>query len=160
MPFIQIHLTLLAVVSFTLLAPIYLNAHQGATGVVKERMDAMKSMGDDMKVLGAMLKGETAYDPVRVKGIARAVAKHGGDAMTQLFPEGSTQHPSEALPAIWSDWSRFQTLAEEMQDLAEKLETAAAIGSTSAPPKDVLQLTRALGKSCKACHDDFRQRQQ
>ena len=134
-------------------------AHQGATGIVKERMDAMKSMGDGMKVLGAMLKGETTYDPMRVKAIARDVAQHGGDAMTQLFPDGSTQHPSEAMPAIWSDWPKFQALADEMQDLAQKLEVAATDNTMHTPPSNVERLIRALGKSCKACHDDFRQRQ-
>ena len=33
-------------------------AHSGAKGMVKERMEMMKGMGDAMKTMGAMFKGE------------------------------------------------------------------------------------------------------
>ena len=36
-------------------------AHSGATGVMKERMDTMGEMGDEMKRLTPMMRGQTAY---------------------------------------------------------------------------------------------------
>ena len=45
-------------------------AHSGATGVMKERMDAMGEMGDEMKRLAPMMRGQTAYDPDVVRSAA------------------------------------------------------------------------------------------
>ena len=53
----------LAVVAFAVfLTPGIAAAHEGATGVVAQRMDVMKQMGQHMKALGAMLAGKTAFD--------------------------------------------------------------------------------------------------
>ena len=37
-------------------------AHSGATGVVKDRMEAMKAMGDAVKTVTPMMRGEAEYD--------------------------------------------------------------------------------------------------
>ena len=66
--------------------PSGLLAHTGATGVVKERMELMKSVGAAMKVLAKMFKGEEAYDPDAVRKAATQIQGHGGQAITKLFP--------------------------------------------------------------------------
>lgn len=100
-------------------------AHVGATGVVEERMDLMKSVGDAMKELTAMMRGRQPYDTDRVRDLAGEIADHGGRSVTDLFPEGSLDHPTEALPAIWSDWDRFSDLAGRMSSYADALVEAA-----------------------------------
>ncbi len=140
------------------LQPAGLGAHEGATGIVKERMDAMKSLGDAMKRLAAMMKGEAAYDGYAIARDADLLARHGGEAMTKLFPAGSTQHPTEALPAIWEDWSGFEALAREMQTAAAALGQAAQAGGAE-PSKAAMRHFRDTARTCKACHDDFRERQ-
>lgn len=100
-------------------------AHTGATGVVKERMDLMKSIGDSMKALTDMMRGKQSYDAKRVRELSGRIGEHGGEKMTELFPEGSLEMPSEALPAIWSDWDRFSALAEQLTSYATALQAAA-----------------------------------
>ncbi|MEZ5877565.1 MAG: cytochrome c [Tepidamorphaceae bacterium] len=68
-------------------------AHGGATGIVKERMDAMGDMGDVVKRLSAMMRGETAYDADAVKAGAKTIRSHAGSTMTGLFPEGERASP-------------------------------------------------------------------
>lgn len=75
-------------------------AHSGATGVVKERMDAMDEMGEAMKRLTPMMRGQAEYDPEVVRDAADTMIGHAGAQMTELFPEGSNGQPSEALDAI------------------------------------------------------------
>ena len=82
-------------------------AHRGATGIVKDRMDAMMSLGSAMKALTAMMRGKQAYDAERVKASAKTIGGHGGESITSLLPEGSLKPPSRATPAIWADWDRF-----------------------------------------------------
>jgi cytochrome c556 len=100
--------------------------HSGATGVVKQRMELMDNIGNAMKSLTAMMRGKETYDAARVRDLARLIGDHGGESMTGLFPEGSIMGPSEALPAIWTDWEHFSSLAGQISDYASALEAAAA----------------------------------
>ena len=88
-------------------------AHEGATGVVKARMDMMKEMGADLKRLTAISRGEAPYDADEVSAIGDAYLRHGGH-FPDMFPAGSDKPPSEAAPAIWSERDRFNALWSDM----------------------------------------------
>jgi len=88
-------------------------AHKGATGIVKERMDAMKSLKEDMKAISDMLRGRTAYKGDEVQWRADRIKAHSRD-FERLFPSGSNAGPSEASPRIWSEWSRFMRQTTDM----------------------------------------------
>ena len=128
-------------------------AHGGATGIVKERMDAMEAIGKNVKVVGQMLKGELAYDGNKIETAARDIAGHAGDAMTRLFPEGSLMSPTEASPAIWTDWSRFAQFADNLKSSALALQDLA---ETGADQKAVAAAFGKLSGTCKDCHEAFR----
>ncbi len=127
-------------------------SHSGASGVVKERMDAMSAIAKSMKAVGAVMKGEAAFDAGSVESAAREIAKHA-KKVPHLFPEGTNKKPSEALPAIWTDWEKFTKIAASMetsaQDLAQAAGEASDIGG-------IRTQFGALAKTCKACHSDFR----
>ena len=118
------------VISAALLAATGLAAlaHSGATGVMKVRMDAMGEMGDEMKRLAPMMRGQTEYDPDVVRSAADTMIGHAGKQMTELFPEGSNEKPSEALDAIWEEWEEFAALAEALRTSAEGMKLAADNG--------------------------------
>ncbi len=103
-------------------------AHGGATGIVKERMDAMLAMGKAIKTVAPMMRGETAYDAETVGDAARLFQQHAGESMTKLFPEGTGGMPSEAKDEVWTDWDRFATLASQLEEYSEGLERAADNG--------------------------------
>lgn len=103
-------------------------AHGGATGIVKERMDAMGAMSDVMKALTPMMRGEIEYDADAVRKGAAQIGDHAGATMTKLFPEGSGGEPSEARDEIWERWDEFQEVAERLELLASGLEQAAGNG--------------------------------
>lgn len=144
-----------ALIAFVLAIPTVATAHMGATGIVKERMDHMKSIKDSMKVLGPIFKGAVAYDAAAVRTEARALSAKGGRAMTDLFPEGSIEGPSEALPAIWQEWDTFAASAQELEA------SAALLAETAANPRDgsasdpIKAFSRVVG-TCRGCHEDFR----
>lgn len=127
-------------------------AHKGATGIVKERMTAMKSMGDDMKALSLMVTGKAPYDAARTKTIAASIKTHAAD-IAKLFPKGSISGPSEALPAIWAEWQAFIGHARSLEALADELGTAADQGKAAS-----LGLFAKMGKTCSGCHKDFRKK--
>lgn len=146
-------------------------AHGGATGIVKQRMDGMTTISDATKTLASMMRGAQPYDADAVSEAAGIIRSHAGDALTDLFPEGSLNHPSEAKPVIWTDWSEFEALATRLADVATGLEMAAGNGlsgdSASAGglagltpeqmsdrPPDVI--FKALAQTCSDCHGKFR----
>ena len=131
-------------------------AHQGATGIVKERMDQMGGIAKSMKAMGAMFKGETSYDAETVRALATDIAATGGKELSALFPEHSLRPPSEARHEIWTDWDKFLGQGDEMQAAALALANGAANptdGSSGPKPAD---LFRDLAQTCKSCHQDFR----
>ncbi len=79
-------------------------AHGGATGIVKDRMDAMAEMGKAVKAVTPMMRGEAAYDADVLRQAAATFSRHAGEAMTQLFPEGTGGAPSEAKETVWTQW--------------------------------------------------------
>lgn len=109
-------------------------AHDGATGVVKERMDHMKVMGDAMKALAKYVQGAEPFDGADVAKLATAIGERGGRNLVGLFPEGSLDHPTAARPEIWQRWDRFEALADEMQVQAETLVQTASGAPTIRPP--------------------------
>ena len=107
-------------------------AHGGATGIVKDRMDAMMAMGKAVKSVAPMMRREIDYDAEAVKSAAKVFAEHSGEAMTQLFPEGSGGGASEATPEVWTKWAEFEHLAAQLGEFAEGLALAADNGMGAA----------------------------
>lgn len=103
-------------------------AHGGATGIVKDRMDAMANMGKAVKAVSPMMQGSATYDAAIVKRAAAVFLQHSGEAMTQLFPEGSGGKPSEAKGTIWRDWEGFADLAAQLGIASQGLAAAADNG--------------------------------
>jgi cytochrome c556 len=58
------------------------NAHDGATGVVKERMQAMDAMAKSMKTVGPMIRGQVSLDHEKAAAAGRMeeTAKDGADS--------------------------------------------------------------------------------
>ena len=168
-------LTASLVIALSLSVAVPTSAHQGATGIVKERMDQMDVMKKSMKTMAAMFKGKTAYDADAVRKHSAIIAKHSADTLTKLFPEGSLQHASEAKPVIWEKWDRFELLSNELKRISDKLgqkadiretETASAsmnmTDSMMAEPattEDTADsLFRQLADTCSSCHTSFRKK--
>jgi len=124
-------------------------AHAGAEGVIKERMDRFKENKEAMKAIKGNLTGDAAVIAQKASEI-----EAWANEMVNFFPEGSNQSPSEALPAIWENFDDFTTKASANAKAAANLKTLAQSGA------DAGALTngfKALGKTCKDCHNDYKE---
>lgn len=142
-------------------------AHGGATGVVKQRMDAMGEIKAAMKALKATLPDAAESADARQKAVlaAELIRDRAGTHMTDLFPEGSLKKPSEATPAVWQDWTAFQAYAGELRAVAGALAIAVGGDGSQAAggPADLrglspMELLGRTAETCKSCHKDFRER--
>jgi len=130
-------------------------AHNGATGVVKERMDRMQAMKEGMKIMGDMVKGKTPFLETRIQQQSQRLLD-ASQGLTDTFPMDSMHEmhgSSEALPAIWHEWDEFVSLASNLDDQAARLESLAGGGDRRAIKVQYVQ----VAKACRACHADYRQ---
>ena len=175
--------TIGALVAFSISASVL--AHGGATGIVKERMDAMSAMGDSIKKLVPVMQGKAPYDPGLVRDTAALIGKHSGETLTKLFPAGSGGGRSDAKVEIWDDWEEFSKLANRLKVLSQGLGLAAdnglagttrmkkssmmggGSGMGSMPMMDTVGLDALavmpaggvfamVSQTCSACHTKFR----
>jgi len=80
-------------------------AHQGATGIVKARMDAMSDMSDRSKQISKMFKGEKDLDRDYIQQSSELFARYAQVLFTQ-FPDTHQSRmgsKTEALSSIWED---------------------------------------------------------
>ncbi len=110
-------------------------AHNGATGVVLDRMNGMSAMRDVMRDLAPMMQGQVPYDMRVVQNGAATLMSHAGETMNLLFPEEPIPAASYANPRIWEQWAVFTALSEDLRANATGLALAAPNGLTApAPP--------------------------
>ncbi|GAA4722472.1 cytochrome c [Sphingomonas lutea] len=124
-----------------------------ALALMKERHENYEKIGDAMKVIGRELKSDSP-DLAAVRTNADAIATLAPQ-VKGWFPQGTGPDvgKTEALAAIWEKPEDFAAKAAEF-------ERAAAAFQAATRGTDVAAMRAAqgnLGKSCKACHDLYRE---
>jgi cytochrome c556 len=122
--------------------------HEHATGVVRERMELMTSMGQRMLAMSKRLRANK--DLEGVTNDARAIHEQASK-ITPQFPPGSTQFPTAAKPVLWQEWTDFAAKAKNLETESEKLM------NTSVKDGDSLRAQfRAVAFACDGCHEKYR----
>jgi len=125
----------------------------GGHSPVEQREAAMKEVGKSTKLLGEMVKGETAFDDAAANEALATMAAAVTDFGT-YFPEGTAlagENENAAGEAIWTDRDGFDAAVTEFrQDIAAAVEAAPQ-------SKDALATSfGAVAQNCKSCHEDYR----
>lgn len=118
----------------------------------KYRQGAFFVMGQHFGRLGAMASGKAPYDAKMAQDSAAVV-----EFMSKLpwagFTADSQSVKTKAKSDVWTDKAKFDQGSEKMVAEVAKLNAAAKMGNLDA-------LKAAFGetaKTCKACHDAFRE---
>ena len=116
---------------------------------IRYRQSGFNVIARSFGILGAIAKGERPYDQALAVKSANIV-----EALSTLpfgsFGPGTDVGTHKTDPKVWKENAKFKEIAEKFQFEAAKLPAAA---------KDIDTLkiqVGAVGKTCKACHDDFR----
>lgn len=132
-------------------------AHQGATGIVKERMDAMSDMSERTKLIGNMFKGEKELDRSYIRQASESFASHAEELFIQ-FPdthESRVGSNTEALPSIWDDWDGFEEQINQFIAVNGDLQTAL---DDQVSDKRLRKAFLTVARSCKSCHKTYRRK--
>jgi cytochrome c556 len=124
-------------------------AHEGASGVVRERMEAMEQLAQALNAIEERAGGIRELDKVAADAaeLRRLTARMAG-----MFPAGSGQHPSEANKKVWSQRSQFDAI---MRRLEQALETM-SVAAQQAERERVAGELRKAKQTCLDCHEVFR----
>ncbi len=119
---------------------------------IKYRQSTMKAIGGHMGAIVATVKGQAGTDTQMIAH-ARALATTA-TTVDGIFPKGSGQGETEALPEIWKNPAEFTKVVQAFQSAAAAMGAAADKGDAGA----VKAALGALGKSCGGCHKVFRKK--
>ena len=142
-------LSVFAALTLSLSSPLVALAHRGAMGIVKERMDKFEASEKATKrIKQALSRGDTAV----VTAEAELLVSWARE-MENYFPENGNQAPSEARDEIWLKWDDFVGAIQSFENASKSLMDAAA----SEDPRAMRGAFEEMTKSCKSCHQQFRE---
>lgn len=121
--------------------------------ILDERQENFEGIGDAFK----LIRSELEIDSPDFAAIGNAASDINTRAqkITAYFPEGTSVddgYDTEALATIWEDPAGFETAAQNLIDASAEMVTIAETGDAAA----VGELAKALGSTCKGCHEKFR----
>lgn len=118
--------------------------------LVEARKMNFKQSGQAMRQMRGQLQNG---DFQAIAASAKAIAAWA-EQMPSYFPEGTgpDAQNTSAKAAIWQEFDKFTALAQDNQRAALALVSAAKSGEAS----DVMAKMQALGKTCGACHSNFK----
>lgn len=142
-------LTLLAAAG-AIAAPL---SKKAALKIMHERHEGMEAVGTTNKIL----RRELAADSPNLRAIRSAASSMAGLAVksSRWFPKGTGPDVGKtgAKPEIWQKPEDFAARRRAFQAAAGALDRAARAGNIAA----VKDSYAALGKTCKGCHDLYRE---
>ncbi|MEM7522645.1 MAG: cytochrome c [Pseudomonadota bacterium] len=122
---------------------------------VAARKAAMQLYSFYLGQLGAMAKGETAYDAAAASNAAASLDALANLDGSRMWPPGSDNaalgDETRALPVIWTT---YPAISE--RTAAFKAATASMKGAAGDGLGALQGAIAAVGKSCGGCHEDYR----
>jgi cytochrome c556 len=121
--------------------------------VVKGRIAGLRELGAAFKNANDGLRGGEPQT-IMIQQSAREIVR-AARAQYQWFPAGTGPNPAwktAAKPEIWAQAAAFRTAQDNFGRAADAFQRAAMGGNADA----MRTSARALGATCKACHDRFK----
>jgi cytochrome c556 len=116
---------------------------------VKYRQSTFSVMATHFSDIGAMVKGDKAFDAKEAQANADVVL------MLSALPWagfGPGTEGGKAKPVIWKEMDKVRAGAQDLQKAAADLKAATASGQL----ENIKRAFAATQKTCKACHDAYK----
>jgi cytochrome c556 len=146
MTFASISLTLLAGIASQ---PLYAGELERA---LEYRQGVMNVLGWNMKSMSDMMKGKKPYDKDAFARHADDLAQAASLDIAAGFPEDSDEGETDARADIWLDFDDFEKKLESLREASQNLSEVAKAGDKAANG----QALGKTGKTCKGCHDSYK----
>ena len=134
-------------------APAAPVSSEQAQAIFHERHEGMETIGKTVKTIKQSLDSGSP-DVASIRTAAAKINDLAGKS-SGWFPPGTDKTvlpKTRALPAIWEKPEDFASKDRDLREAASALNAAAQAGDLS----QINARFEALGKTCKACHDNYR----
>ncbi len=122
--------------------------------LVKQRQAGMTLISKYFGPLGGMAQGKVPFNAQLVQRNADYLA-----ALSQMpwdgFDPSTANEKSRAKPELFKEMDKVKGLIDRFEGEVKKLQTVAKSGDEAAIKSQIA----AVGKSCGACHDPYREKQ-
>lgn len=147
-------LTLLTA-GMTLALPVFA-AKDPNLGLIKARQGEMQLRKLNAGPLFGMARGKMAYDAEMAKKLASNLQTLLELDMGRTWKQGTDNEAyagkTTALPKVWTTYPEISEYGKKYAKAVNDLAAVAGNGLDALKPK-----ASALGKTCKGCHDEFRE---
>ena len=118
---------------------------------IEYRKDVMLSMAAHLSALTELLTEEMDFDESHLQAQATSLGVNA-QLVSSLFPAGSDEGDTAALPGIWQRPEQFLARAEAAEREGRNLVAAAESGDR----EFLVQSLKRLADACRNCHREFR----
>lgn len=123
-----------------------------AEDAIQYRQSIYNVIGWHWKPLAAMVKGNKPFKADEFVYNAELIANLNKLPLVGFAPGTERGANTKARPEIWKDWGDFKVKMDKMQADLNNLVVASKRGDLS----QIKDRFVDAAKSCKACHDDYR----
>ncbi len=120
--------------------------------IIKYRQNMMSAIGGYTAAAGAIVQGKVDYKN-QLADHVRALQVLTAD-IPALFPKDSDFGDTKALDGVWSNRAEFEKRAKDAKTKVAAFAKAVRGGN----PQTIAASFKDVGESCKACHKDFRKK--
>ena len=147
----MVSLTLKFIFMVIFLSSTLLLAHTGVKNEdVMKRMNLMKSMAENSKILGKMLKKKIPFNLEQAKSSLIEISKLSRSTPS-VFDKMAMDPKSESKMIIWEEFDNFRDLSNKLAD-----DTFSAARNLS-DVEDLKPALKTIAFGCKGCHSRYRE---
>ncbi|MDO5687013.1 MAG: cytochrome c [Neisseria sp.] len=117
----------------------------------EKRATAFKVLGGDMKEMGDVVKGASAYDVEKFKAKVTEFVAHSQEPFKHFAQDGNGMD-GNAKPEIWSAPEQYKAEEAKFVEAVTQFNAAAQAGNL----EQIKATFGAVGGSCKSCHDAYK----
>ncbi len=118
---------------------------------IAQRQALMKNNQDQMRTLTGMARGQVPFNAATAQAAFRQLEQNARQ-IPPLFPPGSTQGRTAALPVIWERKADFDARSQKLE------QDAKAVEATATDQAGLQPAIQRIGQSCAGCHDAYRRK--
>ncbi len=147
----MVSLTLKFIFMVIFLSSTLLLAHTGVKNEdVMKRMNLMKSMAENSKIIGKMLKKKIPFNLEQAKSSLIEISKLSRSTPS-VFEKMAMDPKSESKMIIWEEFDNFRDLSNKLAD-----DTFSAAKNLS-DVEDLKPALKTITLGCKGCHSRYRE---
>ena len=119
---------------------------------ITQRQNLMKNNQEQVRALTGMARGQVPFNAATAQAAFQRIAQNA-QQIPALFPAGSQQGKTAALPAIWERKADFDAHAAKLE------QDAKAVQASITDQASLQAAIQRVGQNCGGCHEPYHRKE-